>query len=492
MSAELLINVCEFETRVAVVADGLLQEVHLSRDGSSSLSGNVYLGRVEKVIPGMQAAFVAIGLERPGFLHVRDIAVRRPPGSDGGAKTPDIRSLVKAGDEVLVQITKDPISTKGARLTTDLAIASRFTVLMPFSDHIGISQRIEEEPERERLRALIDAHRAEGQGFIARTAAEGADDAALARDMRFLNRLWDRLLERRAESEIESCVYEELPLHIRMVRDVVTPDVKAIVIDDDATYERVQGFVSRFLPEFESVLQRHEARTPILARYGVEDEINRALDSQVGLKCGGSIVIEQTEAMTTVDVNTGAFLGGTNLEETVYRANLEAASLIPRQLRLRNLGGIVVIDFIDMADEEHQRQVLRVLEKGFEADPARIRLEGFSSLGLVQLSRKRTMDSLQRLLCEPCERCDGTGLVKSAGTTSLEVLRALACEREKSGAGHEIVVRSHEAVVDRLLDEDASYLERIAGQLGCSVRLQVEPCCGPGEFELMLMQPNAE
>ena len=493
MNQELLINVCEYETRVAVVNEGLLQELHLSRAGSGSITGNVYLGRVQRVIPGMQAAFVDIGLERPGFLHARDVA-RRRDDDDENRGVPDIRSVLRPEQVVLVQVSKDPISSKGARLTTDLAIASRFVVLMPFSDHIGISQRIDDDEERERLRTCIEQARAEhgsNMGFIARTAAEGVDAAMIDTDVRFLARLWDRLANRRVGASAPTCVYEELPLHIRMVRDVVLPDVSRIMIDDAATHDRVQAFVSEFLPEFDGRVKMHTDASALFARYGVEEEIQRALLRTVPLKCGGSIVIEQTEAMTTVDVNTGGFLGSHDLEETVFRTNLEAAQIIPRQLRLRNLGGIVVIDFIDMMSEEHKREVMRVLEKLCDADSARIRIEGFSSLGLVQLSRKRTSDSLARQMCDPCERCDGRGVVKSAVSTCAEILRTVAqhAARHQRSERCEYLIRAAEPVVDRFLDEDAAHLQSLSRRVGTPVRLQVEPCCLPGQFDLVLVQP---
>ena len=493
MNQELLINVCEYETRVAVVNDGLLQELHLSRAGSSSITGNVYLGRVQRVIPGMQAAFVDIGLERPGFLHARDVSRSRGDDEASGG-VPDIRSMLRPEQVVLVQVSKDPISTKGARLTTDLAIASRFVVLMPFSDHIGISQRIEDDEERERLKRSIEQARSQqgsGMGFIARTAAEGIDAAMIDTDVRFLARLWDRLANRHAGATAPACVYEELPLHIRMVRDVVLPDVSQIMIDDAATHDRVQTFVGEFLPEFDGRVKLHTDPSALFARYGVEEEIQRALLRTVPLKCGGSIVIEQTEAMTTIDVNTGGFLGSHDLEETVFRTNLEAAQIIPRQLRLRNLGGIVVVDFIDMTSEEHKREVMRVLEKLCDADSARIRIEGFSSLGLVQLSRKRTSDSLARQMCDPCERCEGRGVVKSAVSTCAEILRAVAqhAARHPRSEPCEYLIRASETVVDRFLDEDAEHLQSLSRRVGTPVRLQVEPCCLPGQFDLVLVQP---
>jgi ribonuclease G len=493
MAEELLINVSDFETRVALLDQGALAEVHLARANNYSLTGNIYLGRVERVIPGMQAAFVDVGLERPGFLHARDIDDTR--GSDD-TQPRDVRSLLQTGQEIMVQVAKDPISSKGARLTAHLAIASRYLVLMPFNDHIGISQRIDDDTEKDRLRSVIENARDEQSvqlGFIARTAAEGASVAGLEVDMRFLVRMWDRILANRHGVGCPGAVYQEIPLHIRVLRDLTSPRLDKIVIDHQPTFGRVRSFVEEFLPEFLDRLTFYEEPRPLFERYGVEDELARALDKTVPLKCGGHLVIEQTEAMVTVDVNTGKFLGTSNLEDTVFRANIEAAAALPRQLRLRNLGGIVVVDFIDMVEEEHQRQVLRALEKACEQDPARIRVDGFSALGLVLLSRKRTRESLSQQLCEPCERCQGSGLVRTAATTCGEILRAIQqdsdqrCGTLPRDAG-EYLIRAPESVVDRLLDEEAGELAQLGRLIGRDIRMQVEPSYGPGQFDIVLVQ----
>jgi ribonuclease G len=500
MAEELLINVNDFETRVALLVGGTVQELHLARAEGYSLTGNIYIGRVERIVPGMQAAFVDVGLERPGFLHVRDIEGPRLMLGEESEGPPDIRELLHEGQQLMVQVAKDPISGKGARLTTQLAIASRFLVLMPFNDHIGISQRIEEETERERLRTLIDERREAlgvGMGFIARTAAEGIDAEVVEREVRVLARIWDRVLEKKRDIGCPGIVYHELPLHIRVVRDLAGPNLVFIHIDHRETYERVLEFVTDFLPEFIERVQFYAEPRPLFERYGAEEEIGRALSKRVALKSGGYLVIEQTEAMITVDVNTGGYLGATsNLEDTVFRTNLEAAQAIPRQLRLRNLGGIIVVDFIDMVDEEHRRQVMRALEKACEGDPARIRLDGFSSLGLVQMSRKRTRESLAQQVCEPCGECSGLGLVKTPQTTCIEVFRAILhdagarCQRSASHLPEfgEYLIRANEAVVDRLLDEDAAQLDALSRDIGRQVRIQVEPSYAAGEFDVMLVQ----
>jgi ribonuclease G len=500
MAEELLINVTDFETRVALLTGGAVQELHLARADGYSLTGNIYIGKVERIVPGMQAAFVNVGLDRPGFLHLRDIEGPRLMLGEEPVTPSDIRDVLHEGQQLMVQIAKDPISGKGARLTTQLAIASRYIVLMPFNEHIGISQRIEEEAERERLKTLIDDRRrvlGVGMGFIARTAAEGAPQPVIDTEIRVLARIWDRILEKKRQVGCPGIVYQELPLHIRVVRDLAGPDLARIHIDERETYQRVRDFVVDFLPEFVERVHYYQERRPLFERYGAEVEMSRALGKRVALKSGGHLIIEQTEAMITIDVNTGGFLGVHNLEDTVYRTNLEAAQTIPRQLRLRNLGGIIVIDFIDMEDEEHRRQVLRTLEKACETDPARVRIEGFSSLGLVQMSRKRTRESLVQQVCEPCTECSGLGVVKTAQSTCIEIFRAMLqdasarCARQQ-GPDHEpgeYLIRANEAVVDRLLDEDAGQLASLSRHVERSVRIQVEPSYGPGQFDIVLVQP---
>ncbi len=442
MDEELLINVSPFETRVALIQNHALAEVHLQRSGPYSLTGNIYKGRVERILPGMQAAFVNVGLGRPGFLHARDIDAPRISVAEPDPVQKDIRDLVHEGQSLLVQVAKDPIATKGARLTTNIALASRYLVLMPLNAHVGISQRIEDPAERERLRLATETARAAlgcdaSRGFIIRTAAEGVAEALIEADVRVLERVWQRVDERAAQPGRSGVVYQELPLHTRVIRDFAGPDLKAVKIDERCTYDRVRDFVVEFLPEHVERVQFYDDPVALFDRYGVEDEIERALQSRVALRSGGHLVIEQTEAMTTIDVNTGAYVGATNLEDTVFRTNLEAAAILPRQLRLRNLGGIIVVDFIDMEDEEHRRQVLRTLEKACESDPARIRISGISELGLVQISRKRTRESLRQQVCESCPTCGGHGVVKTAESVCLEIFRAmLRSARQHPVAGH--------------------------------------------------------
>jgi len=507
MEEELLINVSGFETRVALIQNHALAEVHLQRSGPYSLTGNIYKGKVERILPGMQAAFVNIGLGRPGFLHARDIDAPRISVAEPDPVQKDIRDLVHEGQSLLVQVAKDPIATKGARLTTNIALASRYLVLMPLNAHVGISQRIEDPVERERLRIATETARAAlgcdaSRGFIIRTAAEGVSEAMIEADVRVLERVWQRVDERQRNQDASGVVYQELPLHTRVIRDFAGPDLKAVKIDERCTYDRVRDFVAEFIPEHVARVQFYDDPVALFDRYGVEDEIERALQSRVALRSGGHLVIEQTEAMTTIDVNTGAYVGARNLEDTVFRTNLEAAAILPRQLRLRNLGGIIVVDFIDMEDEEHRRQVLRTLEKACESDPARIRISGISELGLVQISRKRTRESLRQQVCETCPTCGGHGVVKSAESVCLEIFRAmLRSARQHPVAVHsppgatngatttsDMLVQASQSVVDRLLDEERDNVACVAEQIGRTIRFQVEPSYGPEQFDLVLVQ----
>jgi ribonuclease G len=504
MDEELLINVSGFETRVALLHNHALAEVHLERSGPYSLTGNIYKGRVERILPGMQAAFVDVGLGRPGFLHARDIDSPRISVAEP-EPVKDIRDLVHDGQSVLVQVAKDPIANKGARLTTNLALASRYLVLTPLSAHIGISQRIEDAAERERLRTACEGAReaaATAMGLIVRTAADGADPAQLESDLQLLLRVWRKVDSRSHDAVAPALVYQELPLHTRVIRDFASSHLTAIRIDERRTFERVRDFVDQFLPEYVERVECYDDPVPLFERYGVDDEIERALGSRVALRCGGHLVIEQTEAMTTIDVNTGGYVGARSLEETVFRTNLEAASIIPKQLRLRNLGGIIVVDFIDMEDDDHRRQVLRTLEKACEDDPARIRVSGVSELGLVQISRKRTRESLRQQLCERCPHCDGRGVVKTAESVCMEIYRALlrAGARRRTDApggvavngaevgGGEYLVQASQLVVDRLLDEERDNVRCVAEQIGRSIRFQVEPSYGPEQYDLVLIQ----
>jgi ribonuclease G len=484
MSEEILINVTPPETRVAVIENGVAQEIIIERTKRKGIVGNIYKGEVCRVLPGMQAAFVDVGLERAAFLHASDVLT----GDDASA-SPNIASLVRDGQEVVVQVVKDPLGTKGARLTMNLSIPSRYLVYMPGMTTIGISQRIEEEEERRRLRDAIAMFSTElevGGGFIARTAAEGADAMALRADMMFLLRLWESVQSRAGASGARERVHEDLPLALRALRDLIGPEVEKIRIDSRSTCEKAQEFAERFIPELASRIEYYPGERPIFDIYSVEDEIQKALERRVDLKSGGHLIIDQTEAMTTIDVNTGAFVGHRNLEETIFKTNLEAAQAICRQLRLRNLGGIIIIDFIDMTEEEHKRQVLRALEKCLARDHARAKISEVSSLGLVEMTRKRTRESLERQLCEPCPCCTGRGNLKTAETTCYEVFREILREARQFDVESLLVLASQE-VVDLLLDEESTHMAELEQFIGKPIRLQAETLYTQEQYDVVLI-----
>ena len=482
MNAEILMNVTPTETRVGVVENGVLQEIIIERSNHRGLVGNIYKGKVVRVLPGMQAAFVDIGLERAAFIHAAELGNHDP-------QTP-INQLLHEGQSLVVQVTKDPIGTKGARLTTQLTIPSRYLVSMPGADHVGVSQRIDDDSERDRLKQMVqNCMEAEGltgeAGFILRTAADGVGEEEILADTRYLRRLWRKLEERIKEYNPPSVIYDELPLALRTLRDYARPEVDKILVDSRETFERIKQFAHQYVPEVEERLGYYPGPRPIFELYGVEDEIQRALERKVPLKSGGYLVIDQTEAMTTIDVNTGGFVGRRNLEETIFKTNLEAATAIGRQLRLRNLGGIIILDFIDMMDAEHQRQVHRMLEKVLEKDHAKTKISGVSELGLVEMTRKRTRESLEQMLMEPCKACDGRGSVKTAETVCYEIFREILREERAYGAGNYLVLAS-QPVVDRLQDEDSDGLADLEAFIGKSIQLQVESLYAPDYYDIIL------
>ncbi len=494
MSEEILINVTPVETRVAVVENGMLQEVYIERTSRRGLVGNIYKGKVVRVLPGMEAAFVDIGLERAAFIHVSDIATRVDDGDSAIAskQTPDIALLLREGQSLVVQVIKDPIGTKGARLTTQLSIASRYLVYMPGVDHIGISQRIEDETERERLRSLVQSCQLDGspegevRGFIVRTAAEGAGEDEFNADLQFLARLWRKLEQRIKEQQAPCVIYQDLPLYMRAIRDLVKPQSEKIRIDSRESYNKVCEFAENFLIDVSKRLEYYPGERPIFDLYNIDDEIQKALGRKVQLKSGGYLIIDQTEAMTTIDVNTGAFVGHRNLEETIFKTNLEAARTIGRQLRLRNLGGIIILDFIDMVDEEHQRQVLRMLEKMLERDHARTTISCVSELGLVEMTRKRTTESLGQTLCEPCHVCEGTGYLKTPETVCYEIMREILRVNRAYDASVYLVMAS-QSVIDRLLDEESDNVADLETFIGKQIKFQVEVMYNQGQYDVVLI-----
>jgi len=483
MSEEILINVTPPETRVAVIENGVLQEVIVERTAKRGLVGNIYKGKVCRVLPGMQAAFVDAGLQRAAFLHASDIQ------AEDADKTGQITNLVSEGGEVIVQVVKDPLGTKGARLTTNISIPSRYMVFMPNVGNVGVSQKIEDEDERIRLRDILTRFaeaNSSGAGFIARTAAEGVSEEALHSDMRFLVRLWSSIQERATTAPPRELIHEDLPLALRALRDLISPEVEKVRIDSRSTWEKAQQFAAKYIIEQRSSIEYYPGERPIFDLYGVEDEIQKALERKVDLKSGGHLVIDQTEAMTTIDVNTGAFVGHRNLEETIFKTNLEAAQAICRQLRLRNLGGIIIIDFIDMTDEDHKRQVMRALERCLARDHAKTHISEVSTLGLVEMTRKRTRESLEHVLCESCPTCSGRGTLKTAETVCFDIFRDILREWRQFDVEQLLVLASQE-VVDHLLDEESQNLAELEQFIGRPIKLQAEALYNQEQYDVVLI-----
>jgi len=489
MSTEILINASFHEARAAVVEDGMLQELFLERPSRRGLISNIYKGRVSRVLPGMQAAFIDIGLERTAFLHASDIYDRRhveaglePP------RTENIRTLVAEGDEILVQVVKDPLGTKGARLTTYITLPSRFLVFMPLGGGIGVSARIESEEERERLRAAVQAGVLpnDSAGFIVRTAAEVATTEALHSDMLYLRRLWEFIRQKGLRTAPGHLVHADLALHLRILRDLLRPDVVRVLIDQPEAHQEMTEFATTFMPDARPKLELYTEARPLFELHHVEDEIQKALDRKVPLKSGGYAIIDQTEAMTTIDINTGAFVGHRNLEETIFRTNLEAAVAIARQLRLRNLGGIIIIDFIDMEESEHRRQVIQALERALAGDHVKTSISSVSPLGLVEMTRKRTRESLEHVLCQPCPICEGRGFVKTAETVCYEVFREIQRQARQFEC-RQLMVLAHQDVIERLLDEESAALGELELSTGKPIRLQTEALYTVDQYDVVLM-----
>ena len=489
MSTEILFNASIHEARAAVVENGVLHEVYLERASRRGLISNIYKGRVSRVLPGMQAAFIEIGLERTAFLHASDIFDPRHEGTGIEApRTENIRTLVAEGNEILVQVVKEPLGTKGARLTTYITLPSRHLVYMPQGRGVGVSARIEDELERERLRAAVRAglQPDENAGYIVRTAAEDAPPEALRADMIYLRKLWEFVREKGLRTEPGQLVHADLPLHLRTLRDLLRPDVDRVLIDHPSAYREMQEFASTFMPDVLPRIELYAAGRPVFELHNVEEEIQRALDRKVSLKSGGYLIIDQTEAMTTIDVNTGAFVGHRNLEETIFRTNLEAAMTIARQLRLRNLGGIIIIDFIDMEEPEHRRQVIQALERALSDDHVKTNISSVSPLGLVEMTRKRTRESLEHLLCQPCPTCEGRGFVKTAETVCYEVFREIVRQARQFEC-QQLMVLAHQDVIERLLDEESSALGELELTTGKPIRLQTEALYAVDQYDVVLM-----
>jgi ribonuclease G len=489
MTEEILINVSPREVRAAVVDDGVLQDFLIERVSRRGLVGHIFKGHVSRVLPGMQAAFVDIGLERTAFLHASDIALTRNLGADmQDQPQPNVRELVSEGSEILVQILKEPIGTKGARLTTFITIPSRYLVLMPRRTGLGVSARIEDAAERARLKEIMESllPADSAHGYIIRTAADGAEPDALKADKLFVDRLWEVVNREAVESPCGQVVHEDLPLPVRVIRDLVNRDIDRVLVDSEEWLQKLKDFAASFTPDLVSVLELYTGRQPLLDLYGIEDEIERALARKVELKSGGYLVIDQTEAMTTVDVNTGGYVGRGNLEETLFRTNLEAAVAIARQLRLRNLGGMVIIDFIDMEVEAHREQVLSALEAALASDHAKTQIAQVSPLGLVEMTRKRTQESLEHVMCQPCPTCHAKGYIKTPESICYEIFREILRQQRQFEFG-ELVVLAHEDVIEMLLDEESSTLAELAELVGKPISLQTQAPNAQDQFDVVPM-----
>jgi ribonuclease G len=483
MTEDILVNVTPHETRVALIQQGAVQELHLEREATRGMVGNVYLGKVSRVLPGMQSAFLDIGLERAAFLHVADLWQSR-----NGAQPTPIEKLLYESQPLLVQVIKDPLGTKGARLSTQISIAGRMLVYLPQDPHIGVSQRIESEADRallrEKIQRLMPA--SENGGFIIRTMAEDAGEPELLADIEYLRKRWHQILEASRTGPAPALLYQELSLPQRVLRDIATDATSAVVVDAPAAFEQLREFAQTYMPSLLDKLRRYAAERPLFDLHGVEEELERALARRVDLKSGGYLIIDQTEAMTTIDVNTGGFVGGRNFDDTIFKTNLEAAHAIARQLRLRNLGGIIVLDFIDMGTNGHRESVLAELRRALARDRTKSSVSGFTSLGLVEMTRKRTRESLAHVLCEPCGTCGGKGVVKTARTVSYEIMREIQREARQFNP-KEFRILASQSVIDLFLEEESQHLAALGDAVGKPISLQVESQYSQEQYDIVLM-----
>ncbi len=487
MSHEILINVTPQETRVAMLEQGVVQEFHIERASARGLVGNICLGRVARVLPGMQSAFVEIGLERAAFLHIADIWEHRQNGHGGGDSRP-IEKILHEGQSLLVQVIKDPIGTKGARLSTQVSLAGRLLVYLPQDSHIGISQRIEDEAERENLRGRLQLLLPDGHsgGFIIRTMAETASEREMQSDIEYLTKLWHDLNTRAGDSPAPALLYQDLNLAQRVLRDMATEESSRIVVDSRETFAKMLDFAREYTPALCERIVHHPGERPLFDLHRVEDEIEKALARRVDLKSGGYLIVDQTEAMTTIDVNTGGFVGGRNFDDTIFKTNLEAAQVIARQLRLRNLGGIIIIDFIDMENADHRNAVLAELNRALDRDRTRLTVNGFTQLGLVEMTRKRTRESLAHVLCETCPTCHGRGELKTAQTICYEILREILREAKQFNA-REFRILAAQPVIDLFLDEESQSLAQLGDFIGKPISLQVESIYTQEQYDIVLI-----
>lgn len=476
MTTEILINATSYEVRLALVEDGRLSEFHMQRPTAKGLMGNVYKGKVVRVLPGMQAAFVDIGLERTGFLYVDDVCV----SSDSPEFSPcitdcaenhsraqgvHIEDILRDGQDILVQVSKDPIGTKGARLTCHITLPCRNLVFIPLTDHIGISRKIEDEEIRQQLKAQIEEIRPKGSGFIVRTVAEHATREELEADMEFLMLLWESIVDRSYHIEAPCLVHEDLDITLRSIRDFFTREVDALIIDDALAHEKLLAHVKTFAPFLADKISLYKDSTPLFEAYNIEVEISRAIEKKVWLRSGGYIIIESTEALSVIDVNTGRYVGKSDLNDTIFKTNMEAAVEIAYQLRLRNIGGIIIIDFIDMEDDRHREELYTAFKEAVKKDKSRFNILKLSEFGLVQMTRKRNSENLHQLMCEPCHYCSGEGMIKSRRTICYDIFRKITRHARKH-KGNTITLRVHPRLADLLHNEEEQTRARVEKDIG--------------------------
>ncbi len=484
MSEEILINVTPQETRVAVMQLGVVQDLHIERGSSRGIASNVYLGKVKRVLPGMQSAFIEIGLERSAFLHVADIW----ENSQNPETAKPIEKVLYEGQTLLVQVIKEPIGSKGARLSTQLSIAGRLLVYLPQETHIGVSQRIESPEQRDALRARLQAALPSDHhgGYIIRTVAEAATEPDFIADIAYLDKLWSNLQAIAKTASEPQLLYQELDISLRVLRDFVSHDTGSIRVDSRSTHQRMLEFAQAYNTIASDKLEHYTGSRPLFDLYGVEEEIERALSKRVDLKSGGYLIIDQTEALTTIDVNTGGYVGLRSFDDTIFKTNLEATQVIARQLRLRNLGGIIICDFIDMDTQEHRNAVLDELNKALDRDHTRITVSGFSALGLVEMTRKRTRESLAHVLCEPCPTCQGRGEVKTAQTVCYEILREILREARQFNAREYRIIGSQQ-VIDLFLEEESQALAMLSDFIAKPISMLVETIYSQEQYDVILM-----
>ncbi|MDY0385032.1 Rne/Rng family ribonuclease [Trichlorobacter sp.] len=505
MASELVINVTAQETRIALIENGTIAELYIERTREKGIVGNIYKGRVVRVLPGMQAAFVDIGLEKAAFLYVADVFdgldeyesllddAKKDDrnGDDHDSAQPDykalhpIEELLQEGQELLVQVSKEPIGTKGARITAHISLPGRHLVYMPTVEHIGISRRIEEEEERERLREIVERKKQAGSGYIVRTASEGKSEEEITSDIEYLTKIWDEVVRKKDKAGAPSLIHADLDVVPKVVRDIVTDEVKRIVVDSKPDHDRIVQFITTFMPKLKSSVELYDDEEPIFDHYGLEVEISRALGRKVWLKSGGYIIIEQTEALTAIDVNTGRFVGKHNLEDTILKTNLEAVKELAYQLRLRNIGGIIIIDFIDMEKEVNREKVYAALDEALKSDKSKTNILKISELGLVEMTRKRVRESIGRMMCEPCPYCEGRGYVKSKTTVCHEIFRELRREMLDI-RGTKVLLTVHPQVADLLYDEERRGLEELEKIFKKRVTVRAKPGFHQEQFEVVI------